>query len=166
MVNFFSNFCSINNDNIISSSFSTGTLTLDKVVLKPDGEIEGAKTRTNPTFEGPVGEDVQLTLGILDSGGGLSSSKYKKLMGNFNASRGSRKMNNVLKRRGSRFKSSGNSRVLLTESMEAVVDLLSSHVAGGTGKEAQVVALLNLDGVLLSSNKVLIDRSEKISRRI
>ncbi|MBA0833003.1 hypothetical protein Goarm_017347 [Gossypium armourianum] len=151
----------------------TSTLMSDKEVLKPDGKIEGAKTRINPTFEGSVGEDVLLTTGVLDSskhsamvfkegadkkltgsngrrnnvskGGGLSFSKDKKLVGNFNAFRRSGKMNNVLKGMESRFKSSGNCRVPLSESMEAVVDLLSSHVAGDTGKEVQVVALPNLD---------------------
>lgn len=160
---FFSNFCLINNDNAISSSFSTSTLMSDKEVLKPDGEIKGAKTRINQTFEGSIGEDVLLTTGVLDSskhfamvfkedadkkltgsngrhnnfskGGRLSFSKDKKLVGNFNAFRRSGKMNNVLKGRESQFKSSSNSRVPLSESMEAVADLLSSHVAGDTGKE-------------------------------
>lgn len=113
----------------------------------------GVKTRANLAFEG---EEVQLIKGVLDLGkhsaiifrgdahqtlhnstakhdivskyGFPSSANDKKIVGNLNAFRGGWKISNVLKGKGSRFKSTGNSQVPLTESMEVVADLLFSQV--------------------------------------
>ncbi|MBA0702325.1 hypothetical protein Goari_020410, partial [Gossypium aridum] len=139
-------------------------------VLKPDGKIVGVKTRVNLAFEG---EEVQLIKGVLDLGkhsaiifrgdahqklhnstakhdivskyGFPSSSNDKKIVGNLNASRGGWKISNVLKGKGSRFKSTGNSQVPLTESMEVVVDLLFSQVVIELEKGLQGAAASNMN---------------------
>ncbi|MBA0570163.1 hypothetical protein Golob_003847 [Gossypium lobatum] len=153
----------------LGDALSQGTSGLSGV-LKPDGKIVGVKTRVNLAFEG---EEVQLIKGVLDIGkhsaiifrgdahqklhnstakhdivskyGFPSSSNDKKIVGNLNASRGGWKISNVLKGKGSRFQSTSNSQVPLTESMEVVVDLLFSQVVIKLEKGPQGAAASNMN---------------------
>ncbi|MBA0828454.1 hypothetical protein Goarm_013126, partial [Gossypium armourianum] len=92
-------------------------------------DFDGIKAQFNPIFEGPMGVGVQLTNDILDP----ASHSIK--------------LNNSLRGRESYFKSTGNSRIPLVESMKAMVNLILSQMVNETGNEVQEEAASKLDGL-------------------